>query len=114
MMRQHGEEHGATIALSGPVAPGLLDGIDPARIGRDRPPGAEQPIENMTEARNNWSIVPCPTEGWATLVHPDLEPDAALERLWEQIAHRLPPRCGRPGRRMVGADGSELSGPATP
>ena len=85
-VRQHGAKQGATIALSGPVAPGLLDGIDPARIGRDRPPAAKQQNENMTEARNNWSIVPCPTEGWATLVHPDLEPDAALERLWEQIA----------------------------
>ncbi len=86
MVRQHGIHQGATIALSGPVAPGLLEGIDPARIGRDRPPGQKQSTENMTQARNNWTIVPCPTEGWATLVHPDLEPDAALERLWEQIA----------------------------
>jgi aminopeptidase len=83
--RYHGEHKGATIALSGPVAPGLLDGIDPERIGRDRPPGQKQSTENMTKARNNWTIVPCPTEGWATLVHPDLDPDAAVERLWEQI-----------------------------
>ena len=85
-VRQHGAKQGATIALSGPVAPGLLDGIDPDRIGRDRPPAAKQQNENMTEARNNWSIVPCPSEGWATLVHPDLEPEAALDRLWEEIA----------------------------
>jgi len=86
MVRQHGIHKGAIIALSGPVAPGLLDGIDPSRIGRDRPPAQKQQTENMTEARNNWSIVPCPTEGWATLVHPDLEPEAALDRLWEEIA----------------------------
>jgi aminopeptidase len=85
-VRQHGLQQGATIALSGPVAPGLLDGIDPDRIGRDRPPGQKQSTENMTRSRNNWTIVPCPTQEWATLVHPDLDPAAALERLWEQIA----------------------------
>jgi aminopeptidase len=35
----------------------------------------------------NWTILPCPTPAWAKLVHPDLEPDAALERLWEQVEH---------------------------
>src|SRR5262249_16385219 len=35
----------------------------------------------------NWCVAPCPTPGWAKLVHPDLEPDAALEKLWEQIVH---------------------------
>ena len=85
MMRQHGIHKAATIALSGPVEPGLLDGIDPERIGRDRPPGRVQAIENLNAARNNWTIVPCPTPGWAALVHPDLEPDAALATLWEQI-----------------------------
>jgi len=84
-VRQHGLHHGASIALSGPVAPGVLDGIDPARIGRDRPPGRKQSLENLTEARNNWTIVPCPTPAWAALVHPDMDPDAALEKLWEQI-----------------------------
>jgi aminopeptidase len=85
-VRQHGLQHGATIALSGPVAPGLLDGVAPARIGRDRPPGQKQSTENMTRSLNNWTIVPCPTEAWAGLVHPELGPDAALERLWEQIS----------------------------
>ncbi|HEY3765239.1 MAG TPA: aminopeptidase [Gaiellales bacterium] len=85
MVRQHGIHKGAQIALSGPTEPGILDGIDPARIGLDRPPGRMQSLENMTAARNNWTIVPCPTPGWAKLVHPDLDPDAALEKLWGQI-----------------------------
>ena len=85
MLRQHGIHQGAQIALSGPTEPGLLDGIDPERIGRDRPPGRVQGIENMTQARNNWTIVPCPTPGWARLVHPDLEPEAALATLWDEI-----------------------------
>jgi aminopeptidase len=85
MVRQHGIQKGATIALSGPVEPGLLEGIDPGRIGRDRPPGRVQVIENLNAASNNWTIVPCPTPGWAALVHPDLGPDEALRTLWEQI-----------------------------
>ncbi len=44
-----------------------------------------QRLENLTAARNNWTIVPCPTPGWATLVHPDLEPEAALAKLWQEI-----------------------------
>jgi aminopeptidase len=85
MVRQHGLNHGATIALSGPVAPGLLAGIDPARIGRDRTPGRKESVENLNAASNNWTIVPCPTPGWANLVHPDLEPAEALRTLWEQM-----------------------------
>jgi aminopeptidase len=85
MVRQHGLNHGASIALSGPVAPGLLEGIDPARIGRDRPPGRKVGLENLTAALNNWTIVPCPTAGWARLVHPGLEPAEALTTLWQQM-----------------------------
>jgi aminopeptidase len=86
MVRQHGKHHGATIALSGPTAPGLLEGIDPARIGRDRPPGRKESVENLNAASNNWTIVPCPTAGWANLVHSDLEPAEALDRLWQEMA----------------------------
>ncbi len=32
-----------------------------------------------------WVVAGCPTEGWAKLVFPDLDPQEALERLWEQI-----------------------------
>jgi len=35
----------------------------------------------------SWCIVPVPTPGWAALVHPDLDTDAALEQLWEDVAH---------------------------
>jgi aminopeptidase len=87
MIREHGEERGASIGLSGPVAPGLLDGADPDRIRRDVPPGRKESLANMTAARLNWSAIPCPTPGWAALVHPDLDPDAALAKLWEEVVH---------------------------
>jgi aminopeptidase len=86
MVRQHGIHHGATIALSGPTAPGMLEGIDPARIGRDRPPGRKESVENLNAASNNWTIVPCPTAGWANLVHSDLDAAEALDRLWQEMA----------------------------
>ena len=87
MVRDHGEDRGATIGLSGPVAPGLLDGVDPDRIRRDVPPGRTEALANMTAARLNWSAIPCPTPGWAALVHSDLDADAALAKLWEQVVH---------------------------
>jgi aminopeptidase len=33
----------------------------------------------------NWCVAPCPTVQWATFVHRDLEPEAALARLDEQL-----------------------------
>ncbi|MGO9882566.1 MAG: aminopeptidase [Solirubrobacteraceae bacterium] len=86
--RQLADLHGATIMLSGPTAPGLLDRVDPARIGRDTVALVEW-IEVLSERAVNWSIVPGPTVAWAKLVHPDLDDEAALARLWSEIAHIL-------------------------
>jgi aminopeptidase len=77
---------GSLVALSGPVAPGLLDAIDPARIGRDTV-ALRESMEVMARRALNWTIVPGPNTAWATLVHPELDADAALAKLWEQIAH---------------------------
>jgi aminopeptidase len=41
----------------------------------------------VNERLINWTIVPCPTRGWAERVHPELAPDAAVARLWQQIGH---------------------------
>jgi aminopeptidase len=37
----------------------------------------------------NWTILPGPTQAWAELVHPELEPDAALEALESQLLRVL-------------------------
>jgi aminopeptidase len=87
MMRDHGIGHGAHIALSGNPWPGLLEGVDPERLARDRVPGRTQARENLAKARNNWTAAPGPTEGWAAVVHPELEPADALARLWDQVIH---------------------------
>jgi aminopeptidase len=82
-----GQMAAAVIALAGPTAPGLYDDVDPARAGRDRLPSVREAVEVAMAAKVNWTVVPCPNPAWAALVHPDLESEAATERLWEQIAH---------------------------
>ena len=88
-MRALGDARGARIHLAGPVAPHIMDGVDPALASKDMLPALKESIEVVNERTTNWTIAPCPTPGWAQLVHPDLDPDAALDRLWEQVAHVL-------------------------
>jgi aminopeptidase len=82
-----GELRCARIGMSGPVAPRAMDGIDPELIGLDALPRVPESMKVLNDATTNWSVVPCPTQAWATLIHPRLEPPAALQRLWSEIAH---------------------------
>jgi aminopeptidase len=82
-----GEERAATILLSGPIAPHLYDDLDPDRLGRDVFPRIKEWTTVINERTVNWCIAPGPSEKWARLVYPDLEPAAALEKLWEQVLH---------------------------
>jgi aminopeptidase len=84
-----GEHRAARVALSGPSAPGLLADLDPVRAGRDRLPSVKEAGKVVNDRTTNWAIVPCPTPAWAKLVHPDLDDDAALAKLEEQILHVL-------------------------
>jgi aminopeptidase len=67
----------------------VLDGVDPALVGRDPLPFLKESSQVVNDRTTNWTIAPAPTPGWAQLVHPDLEPAAALEKLWEEIVHVL-------------------------
>jgi aminopeptidase len=84
---QLGEERAATILLSGPVAPHLYDDLDPERLGRDVFPRIKEWTTVINARTVNWCIAPGPSDRWAELVYPDLEPDAALEKLWQQVLH---------------------------
>jgi aminopeptidase len=77
----------AQIALTGPVAPHAMDGVDPALAARDMLPHLRESSELVNQRKTNWSAIPSPTVEWARLVHPELDDVAALERLWEEIAH---------------------------
>jgi aminopeptidase len=82
-----GDHRCARISLSGPVAPRALEGIDPELISLDMLPHLAESMKVVNDATTNWTVVPCPSPAWATLVHPRLEPPQALERLWSEIAH---------------------------
>ena len=82
-----GRQHAASILLSGPTAPKLFDDLDAARVGRDIYPRVKEWSEVINAKTVNWCIAPAPTPEWAELVHPDLEPEHAFERLWDEITH---------------------------
>jgi aminopeptidase len=80
-----GELRGAHFSISGATAPGLLNDLDPARVGKDLLPRVKENFQIINENTSNWLVVPGPTEGWARQVHPDA--DDPLARLWQDIAH---------------------------
>lgn len=81
------DEHAARIALSGPHAPRALDGLDPARSGKDLLPYLPETGVVVNRRTTSWTIVPAPTPGWAEAVYPDLDPPEAYERLWREVAY---------------------------
>jgi len=82
-----GDQRCARIGLSGPVAPGLLDDLDAKLVGRDQLPFLPETGQVVNDCTTNWTIAPCPTDPWARLVYPELDPEAAYARLWEQLRH---------------------------
>src|SRR5919206_5306 len=59
-----GEQRAARIAFSGPTAPGLLEGLDPVRAGRDRLPAIKESTKVLGDRTTNWTIVPAPNPAW--------------------------------------------------
>jgi aminopeptidase len=82
-----GRQRCARIGLAGNAAPGLLDDLDQRRVGRDQLPWLKETTVVVNERTTNWTVAPCPSSGWARLVHEGLEPAAAFARLSEQITH---------------------------
>ena len=82
---------GARSRSPGPIAPGPARRPRPgARRDATSCPMLKETGKVVNERTTNWTIGPCPTPAWAELVHPDLEPDAALERSSsEQLVHVL-------------------------
>jgi aminopeptidase len=82
-----GERDSARIGFSGVVWPHALDGLDPALLGRDQLPWLKETTKVIDDRSTNWCGVACPHPQWAELVFPDLSPEEAYERLWEQLWH---------------------------
>jgi aminopeptidase len=86
---QLGEQHCARLAFTGPVAPHAMDGLDPAKAGRDQLPFQKEIPKIISDRTTNWCGCPCPTRPWAELVFPELPPDEAYAKLWSQLEHVL-------------------------
>jgi aminopeptidase len=86
---QLGEGHGVRISVSPTIPPGLMDGVDPAVIGRDQLPKLPGHLSVINARTTNWCVVPWATPEWARIVHPELDDDAALAKLWEQLVYML-------------------------
>jgi len=84
-----GEGHGVRISITPQVPPGLLDGIDPARAGRDALPVTKENFDVINARTTNWTVVPWAVPEWARLVHPGLDDDTAMAKLWEQLIYTL-------------------------
>jgi aminopeptidase len=76
------EQNGALISIVGDPEPELLADLDGARVGKARMLElAGRYLEAVNKRLINWTIVACPTEGWAASVFG--EPD--VERLWDAV-----------------------------
>jgi len=88
-MLAHAEEHGGRVTLVGIVSPAALDGLDMELVGKDMLPRVKELGQIVSDRSTNWCIAPCPHPAWAELVHPELSPDEAYERLWQELEHVL-------------------------
>jgi aminopeptidase len=86
---QLGAQHCARISFTGAVAPHAMDGLDPAKAGKDQLPFQKEIPQLISDRTTNWCGAPCPTHAWAELVFPELPVDEAYERLWSQLEHVL-------------------------
>jgi aminopeptidase len=82
-----GELDAARIVLTPFIAPGLLEGLDSERAGRDRLPTVRELFKVVDDRSVAWTISPFPSPGWAEVVFPELEPAAAVEALWRDLEH---------------------------
>jgi aminopeptidase len=66
-----------------------MNGVDPAVAGRDQLPSVPQHLEVINARTTNWCVVPWATPAWATFVHPELDDEAALAKLFDELIYVL-------------------------
>lgn len=81
-------ENGGAFLFIESSNPELLKGVDPKRVAANSKAAGTALAkwrEYMSANKMTWSIIGVPSKGWAKLVFPDLEADAAVQALWEAI-----------------------------
>jgi aminopeptidase len=133
-LREEGKPTTAVVTIAGEATPGYLEGIPPARVRTDSVRAARHQAayrRAMMQMRVPWAIAGWPTDHWAGLVYPELEPLAAKRKLARDLLWfcRLTDKDGRGSsgwmrhvraidRRAskltrLGLDRLELRGPGT-
>jgi aminopeptidase len=111
---QLGAAHGCRISVTPNTPPGLMDGVDPGRAGRDQLPSLKAHYEVINGKTTNWCVVPWATQEWADVVHPELDPAERLDKLWEELAYTLrldeddPAQAWDDRARQLGEAGAKL------
>src|SRR3982074_1094196 len=59
--RALGEQRCAVVSLTGPVAPHVMDGVDPQLLAVDMLPRIRESIEIVNQRSTNWTVAPCPS-----------------------------------------------------
>lgn len=86
--RQMVDEGWARLALVGPEFPTAFDDVDPQQtrtwsVKRSR--AVKFYTEAMMANQMQWCVAAVPTLAWARNVHPELDPEAAVAALWQDI-----------------------------
>lgn len=83
------DEKAATIRFQGSEDPDLLSNLDPKKANlvqmSFRKSIKRYYEEGVGQSKVAWLVAGHATEGWAKKIFPDLEPKAALEKLWDAI-----------------------------
>jgi aminopeptidase len=82
-----GELRCARIGVSPSNTPGAYSDLDPARVAAEPFPFLPEYRQLIEDASTNWTGIAFPDPEWAAVVHPQLDPDAALETLWAELRH---------------------------
>jgi aminopeptidase len=76
-------KHGALISITGDPEPELMADLDGGRVAKARPVKlAERTLAATGDGRIVWTIVSCPTAGWAETVFGSRD----IERLWDAVS----------------------------
>ena len=86
-VRQLGEQRCARISVSPTIPPGLYDDLDASAVAREPFPFLPEYMRLIDDNSTNWVGIACPTPEWAAQVHPGLDLDEALAKLWREVLH---------------------------
>lgn len=68
--------------------PSVFEGIDPKKLSaqvKATRQATKPTVDARMSGKMRWNICAAPSLGWAQKVFPDLEPEKAMERLWDAI-----------------------------